>query len=136
LTPNQEEALIDSVSSLLTNYLLSQTSDDQDMSDDGIRSGSPTSTQSSSIVEINEFDQLLQRIKAVVDNKLSTKIVKKDQNLTIPNNRRQHLSTLRNATSQDASMDEFDAEQLITSTKKHKFDRSSKSQSFDETNLS
>jgi hypothetical protein len=145
LSKNQEEDIINNVSSLLTSYFLSQqseeTSDNQEILDDDIRSISPVSDQSSPIMEINEFDKLLQRIKTVVDNNLSIKNHEKDPNsvqisTTTTKNRRPKMSKLRSTSSRESSVDDLDTNYSIKSSKKTKLNRSFKSQSFDETNLS
>ncbi len=145
MSKNQEEDIINNVSSLLTSYFLSQqseeTSDNQEILDDDIRSISPVSDQSSPIMEINEFDKLLQRIKTVVDNNLSIKNHEKDPNsvqisTTTTKNRRPKMSKLRSTSSRESSVDDLDTNYSIKSSKKTKLNRSFKSQSFDETNLS
>jgi hypothetical protein len=51
-------------------------------------------------------------------------------------NRRQQLLALHAVSCQEAHTDEYDVEHSTSSTNKHKLDLSSKSQSFDATNLS
>ncbi len=109
------------------------------------------SNQSSPSIDANDFDKLLQRIKTAVDNRLSIETnnnnrMRPPKNIhqdlsyspvrTATINRRQQLLALHAVSCQEAHTDEYDVEHSTSSTNKHKLDLSSKSQSFDATNLS
>jgi hypothetical protein len=178
---NEEDALINRISSLLASHLLSRQSTtiinsitshtthehetNSNLSDSAIslsNSGTPgaistpvISNQLSSSIITNDFDKLLQRIKTAVDNRLS---IETDNNNTNNNrmrppkninqnlsyspirsttiNRRQQLLALHAVSCQEANTDDYDIEHLRSSNRKHKLDLSSKSQSFDASNLS
>ncbi|CAF0948774.1 unnamed protein product [Rotaria sordida] len=151
ITTNQEDILVDNISSILINYLVSQqsmpsnTNDNHKEFDDNkvsltsttikaTSNDSDTSNQLLSIVKTNEFDNLLQRIKTIVDNSLSVKIQNNDQvsqatdnhqNLpynstktTIKQKRRQQLFTLRTVSWQETSTNEFNTEHVESSNNK------------------
>jgi len=174
---DEEDALINRISSLLVSHLLSRQSatittsitsntsheheTNSNLSDSAISlSNSGTtgavnttviSNYSSSSIVANDFDKLLQRIKTVVDNRLSiettnnnrmgpTKPIHQDLSYSPTRaatiNRRQQLLALHAVSCQEAHTDEYDVEHSTSSNNKHKLDPSSKSQSFDATNLS
>ncbi len=150
-TINDEDALINRISSLLASHLLSRQSasitshifheheTNSNLSDSAIslsNSGttgpintSVRSNQSSPSTVINDFDKLLQRIKTAVDNRLSIET----NNI---NNNNQQLLALHAVSCEETHIDDYDIENSTSSNRKHKLDLSSKSQSFDATNLS
>jgi hypothetical protein len=171
----EEDVLINRISSLLTSYLLShqpttrgvltphpiedhETNSNLNdktisLSDNGINITSNTSDvldQLSSLGGTDEVNQLLQRIKTVVDNRLSRKI---DTNQMRPlQNMNQDLSYIRMRTKShtrsqkavgsrplsypETSLNESDVKHTTSFNNQHKLLLSSKSQSFDEINLS
>jgi hypothetical protein len=171
----EEDVLINRISSLLTSYLLShqpttrgvltphpiedhETNSNLNdktisLSDNGINITSNTSDvldQLSSLGGTDEVNQLLQRIKTVVDNRLSRKI---DTNQMRPlQNMNQDLSYIRMRTKShtrsqkavgsrplsypETSINESDVKHTTSFNNQHKLLLSSKSQSFDEINLS
>ncbi len=143
MNTNQEDVFVNRISTLLTNYLLSRTNHNHEKLGNRAESFSSLNSEiasddafiSDSIVEPNEFDKLLQRIKTVVGNNLSD-----HQNLsgsstttttTEPNNLRRKFQI-----SQESSKDELDIEHSKSSRNKHKSSQLSKAQSFNEINLS
>lgn len=107
--------------------------------------------QSSTSIIANDFDKILQRIKTAVDNRISIETsdnhrMRPPKNIhqdlsyspirTATSNRRQQLLALHAVSCQEAHTDEYDLENLTSSNNKNKLDLSSKSQSFDATNLS
>lgn len=170
---NEEDALINRVSSLLTDYLLSRSSTtpsiyanhfhehetNSNLSDSAISLSTSattslinpliTSNQSSSSISINDFDQILQRIKTAVDNRLSietntkTNIMGPTKNIhqdlsyspikTAIINRRQQLLALHAVSCQETHTDDYDNEHSIN--RRNRFDLTTKSQSFDATHL-
>jgi hypothetical protein len=171
----EEDVLINRISSLLTSYLLShqpttrgvltphpiedhETNSNLNdktisLSDNGINITSNTSDvldQLSSLGGTDEVNQLLQRIKTVVDNRLSRKT---DTNQMRPlQNMNQDLSYIRMRTKShtrsqkavgsrplsypETSINESDVKHTTSFNNQHKLLLSSKSQSFDEINLS
>ncbi|UJR10293.1 hypothetical protein I4U23_014499 [Adineta vaga] len=125
---NPEDALINNISTLLTNYLSSRQS--------------TTSSESSTANDTDEFDKLLVTIKTLVDDKLALKTSNNssvaDQNLyskptrTSTRNRSRKLLTHHRTSLQQTSLDDFDEEQ---SSIKNKLDISSKLQSYNEIGL-
>ena len=180
-TNEEEDALINRISSLLASHILSRQTTtttnliashighehetNSNLSDSAISlstSGTTgaintpvTSNQLSSSIIANEFDKLLQRIKTSVDNRLS---IETDSNNNTNNNRmrppkninqdfsyspirstanrRQQLLALHAVSCQESNTYDYDSENSRTSNRKHKLDLSTKSQSFDATNLS
>ena len=94
--------------------------------------------QFSSINEYNEVDKLLQRIKKVVDNKLSVHPHSSHNSTktTATNNLRQQLLISRTESQQEGTSNEYDIEYPKTVNNRRKLLKSSKSQSFDESNIS
>ena len=176
---NEEDALINRVSSLLANHLLTRQTEasstsitshehetNSNLSDSAISlstSATPAasnstalSNQSYSSISTNDFDQLLQRIKTAVDNRLSierTNHTNSSHQMRPPRNiahqdlssnsirsatinRRQQLLALHAVSCQEAHTDDYDVEHSISSNRKHPLDFTSKSQSFDATHLS
>jgi hypothetical protein len=85
-------------------------------------------------IETNEFDKLIQRIKIVVDNKLSNRQnLSNNSTKTTANDLRQELLRLRTELNHEESED--DVEHLKSPINKRKIRPSPKSQSFDETDL-
>ncbi len=175
-TINEEDALINRISSLLANHLLSRQSTttqsitsnishehetNSNLSDSAISlSNSGTtgpinttviSNQLSPSIVANDFDKLLQRIKTAVDNRLSIETTNNNR-MRPPKNihhdlsyspirtatihRRQQLLALHAVSCQEPHSDEYDVEHSTSLNNKHSLDLSSKSQSFDATNLS
>jgi len=153
LNNNQEDAFVNRISALLTNYLLyqqsipipSHTNDNHEKLEDSTESLSvltneiasdngDISNQFSSVIETNEFDKLLQRIKTIVDNNLSDHQISSHNSMktTTTNNFRQQLV----ASHREISKDELDVKHLKSSINRHKLIQSSKSQSFDDIKLS
>lgn len=182
-TINEEDALINRISSLLANHLLSRQTEvsstsitshehetNSNLSDSAISlstSATPTtainstvlSNQSYSSTNTNDFNQLLQRIKTAVDNRLSIERTNYNNNhhhhqmrppknlahqQELPSNsirsatinRRQQLLALHAVSCQEAHTDDYDVEHSNSSNRKHPLDFTSKSQSFDATHLS
>lgn len=146
---NQEDAFINRVSTLLTNYLLSQqstttTSTHDKLGDSTESFGSLQSvpgsddadvfSRSSSIAELNDFDKLLRRIKKTVDNNLSEHQCATKP--TVSTGLREKLLKSRTTSQTERSKDELDVERSKSNRNRRKLNHSSKSQSFDETNLS
>jgi hypothetical protein len=180
-TTNEEDALINRISSLLASHLLSRQSTtttsipshiahehetNSNLSDSAISlstsgttgaiSTSVTSNQLSSSIVTNDFDKLLQRIKTAVDNRLSIETDNNNNNTnnrmrppknihqdlsyspirSTTTNRRHQLLALHAVSCQETRTDDYDIEHSTSSNRKNKLDPSSKSQSFDATNLS
>jgi hypothetical protein len=176
-TTNEEDALINRISSLLASHLLSRQSSttpsitsntahehetNSNLSDSAISlstsgttaivtSSAVISNQSSPSIVANEFDKLLQRIKTAVDNRLTIETSSNNRMRSPKNihqdlsynpirattiNRRQQLLALHAVSCQEAHTDDYDLDHSTSSNSKHKLDPSSKSQSFDSTNLS
>lgn len=114
---NDEDDLINRISSLLTNHLLSRQSTktpsitsstahehetNSNLSDSaislsttgttGVVSGIVTSNQSSPTIVTNEFDKLFHRIKTAVDNRLSIEINSNNRMRPLQNNSTRELS--------------------------------------------
>ena len=120
----------------------------------GASNSTVPSNQSSSLIDTNDFDKLLERIKTSVDNRLSIEgtnhnniyRMRPPRNLhhelssnsirSAASNRRQQLLALHAVSCQEAHTDDYDVEQSTSSNRKHPLDLTSKSQSFDATNLS
>jgi len=172
---NEEDALINRVSSLLTDYILSRSSTttpsnlanqfhehetNSNLSDSAISLSTSATTslinpligsnQSSHSIPINDFDKLLLRVKTAVDNRLSietntkanlmgpTKHIHQDLSYSpirsTATNRRQQLLALHAVSCQETHTDDYDSEQSIN--RKNHLNHTTKSQSFDATNLS
>lgn len=120
----------------------------------GVNNSTVPSNQSSSLIDATDFDKLLQRIKTSVDNRLSIertnyhnshrmrppKSLQHDLSSnsmrSTATNRRQQLLALHAFSCQEAHTDDYDVEQSSSSNRRHPLDLTSKSQSFDATNLS
>ncbi|CAF1230099.1 unnamed protein product [Adineta steineri] len=152
---NQENVFINSISSILTNYLSSHTNNNLDIVTDD--KSSPLSIipkitlnksdQSSTVNETNEFNKLLLELKTIVDNKLCIETSTKNQISSSgivdnknsiekhPHHRRKKVISCRTASSQETSNDNFNKEYLVPLPKKDKLNTPIRSRSFDENHL-
>ena len=171
LTSDAEDVFINRISSLVVNYLsshqstmkeaiVSHANDNHETSSNISNkaiSSSPSTTKitsntsdisdrQSSLEVTNEFDKLLQRIKTVVDGRLTRKTVTNQTNPpqdlsqvrmgTTRHNRSQKLFATRRLSHQETNIDESDEKPTTSFNNKRQLLLSSKSQSFDGTNLS
>jgi hypothetical protein len=89
----------------------------------------------SSVIDTNEFDKLLQSIKTIVDNKLSVKSHNNDDEICSSNcNHHEELLPSPTVSLQETPKNEFNGEQLVSSTRNRKLNRLSESQNSEETN--
>jgi hypothetical protein len=98
-----------------------------------------TLNQFSSIIENEEFDNLIQRIKTVVDNNLSDHQNSSHSSmkpLTTADDLREKSLMSHGISYPEIPTDEFHVQHLKSSINQRKLYLSSKSQSFDGTNLS
>ena len=152
----EEEALINRISSLLSNYFMSHPSatmkgESAEIINHSI-SSSPTNhhnedtsgdsnlslASSPPMSTTNDFDRLLNRIKTVTNRTLSAK--RSDQNHshlhkpTLVRRRRQQLYIQRTSSCHETVPDDYDPQRPMLVYPKRRLDLSSKSQSLDETN--
>jgi len=149
LITNQEDAFINHISSLLTSYTSSRQSSHTHDNHETLENNtdSNTSNHLPSVIDTNEFDKLLQSIKTIVDNKLSVTRHNNDDEICSSNCNHQILSSCSTTCNhheqllsspsmslQETPKNEFNGEQLVSSTKNRKLNRLSESQTCEETN--
>jgi hypothetical protein len=137
LITDQEDALINRISSLLTSYVSSRQSSHTHDNHETLENNtvSNISNHLSSVIDTNEFDKLLQSIKTIVDNKLSVKSHNNDDEICSSNcNHHEELLPSPTVSLQETPKNEFNGEQLVSSTRNRKLNRLSESQNSEETN--
>lgn len=159
VTSHEEDSLVDRVSTLLLDYLslqqststLSNSNMELSVTTKSTSDDSRPFNQSSTMTNVNQFDNLLERIRVAVNKSLSMKEQKNDpkpelnRNLQIvssdkgstrlKNLRRQYFAS-RTSSLKETTIEEFDPENPETPTGKHKLEFLNKSKSFDESNFS